>query len=554
MAAPTSASGWTNSNNAILADAVYASSTAQRVEGLNENSLSLVATGFGFTGGVGDTVNGITVQINARKSGALDGTLVVYLLNSGTPVGSSKTIALAAGAATFVLGGATDNWGAGFTGANIGNLQVGAYVAPGGTANGSVTGEVDWIDANVTSMDTTPDAFLFTDQNPVATATMVTSNTVTITGISAPTTITVSGDASSQWEKNASGDWSNLSGTVSNNDVVRVRHVSASNNGGVVNTTATIGGVSDTFTSTAQVSDTTPDAFSFAGQTGAEPGVQYISNTVTITGINAAAAASVSGGGWYKNGVYQGTTAGTVVNGDQVAVNGTASATFGASVTTTLTIGGVAGGFTITTRAADTTPNPFAFTDQSGVAVSTVITSDVVTVAGIEQAAAVSVSGGEYEINGSGTWVTLPGTINNGQTIRVRHTSSAILNASVNTTLTIGGVSDTFTSTTVGADSTPDAFSFAAATQQHPGRLIESANATITGINVSVGVTCSAGADVSINGGAYSTTGTITNGQTVKVRVRSSVVSGQTVTATVTIGGVTGSFTVTTVRSQQPDF
>jgi hypothetical protein len=235
-------------------------------------------------------------------------------------------------------------------------------------------------------------------------------------------------------------------------------------------------------------------------------------------------------------------------------VKATSNAAFGGSTTATLTIGGVNGNFVINTRAADTTPNAFAFTDQSGVAQSTVIVSDVVTVGGIEAAANVTITGGEYEINGSGTWVTGAGTINNGQTIRVRHTSSASLSASVNTTLTIGGVSDTFTSTTVGADSTPNVFSFTAAVRKNPGRTIASNAVAISGINVAVGVTASAGAEVSINGGAYSTTGTITNGQTVAVRVRSSVVPGQTVIATVTIGGVSGNFSVTTARSPQQDF
>lgn len=99
----------------------------------------------------------------------------------------------------------------------------------------------------------------------------------------------------------------------------------------------------------------------------------------------------------------------------------------------------------------DTTPDQFTFTDQSGVDVSTEITSAAITVTGIDAAADITVSGGTYDINGSGTFTADPGTVNNGDTVRARHTSSASNSTSVNTIVTVGGVSDTFTSTTIGA-------------------------------------------------------------------------------------------------------
>lgn len=109
------------------------------------------------------------------------------------------------------------------------------------------------------------------------------------------------------------------------------------------------------------------------------------------------------------------------------------------------------GAFTrIQDAASDTTPNAFSISDKSGVARSTVITSDAFTPTGYDAAAAISVSGGEYELDASGSWVSTPGTINPGQSVRVRHTSSASYLTATNTTLTIGGVSDIFTSITQG--------------------------------------------------------------------------------------------------------
>jgi hypothetical protein len=104
-------------------------------------------------------------------------------------------------------------------------------------------------------------------------------------------------------------------------------------------------------------------------------------------------------------------------------------------------------------QATDTTPDAFTFTDLTGVPLSTVQTSNAVTVNGITAPAAISIVGGEYELNSSGTWSSSsPTTVANGDTVRVRHTSAATPSTAVDTTLTIGGVSDTFTSTTLGPD------------------------------------------------------------------------------------------------------
>lgn len=97
--------------------------------------------------------------------------------------------------------------------------------------------------------------------------------------------------------------------------------------------------------------------------------------------------------------------------------------------------------------AADTTPDAFSFVDQTNVALSTQITSAAITVAGINSPADITVTGGTYSVNG-GAFTAAPGTVNNGDTVTARHTSSAALSTATDTVVTIGGVSDTFTSTT----------------------------------------------------------------------------------------------------------
>lgn len=56
--------------------------------------------------------------------------------------------------------------------------------------------------------------------------------------------------------------------------------------------------------------------------------------------------------------------------------------------------------------------------------------------------------GGEYRI-GDGAWTSAPGTITNGQTVRVRQTSAVNYATTTTATLTIGGVSADFVLTTV---------------------------------------------------------------------------------------------------------
>ena len=96
---------------------------------------------------------------------------------------------------------------------------------------------------------------------------------------------------------------------------------------------------------------------------------------------------------------------------------------------------------------ADTTPEAFTFTDQTGVALNTTITSNAVTVSGINTASAVSITGGEYSINGK-AYTSTAGTVNNGDTVTVQLTSSSSYLTTVNSILTIDGVSDTFSVTT----------------------------------------------------------------------------------------------------------
>lgn len=98
-------------------------------------------------------------------------------------------------------------------------------------------------------------------------------------------------------------------------------------------------------------SDSTPDAFSFAGKTGVELSTETASDAVTLTGFNVPAAISVVGGTYsVNNGAYV-STGSTVNSGDRVTVKVTSSNAGSTDATATLTVGGVSAPFTVRTKA-----------------------------------------------------------------------------------------------------------------------------------------------------------------------------------------------------------
>jgi VWFA-related protein len=103
---------------------------------------------------------------------------------------------------------------------------------------------------------------------------------------------------------------------------------------------------------------------------------------------------------------------------------------------------------TVSFNRCDTTPDDFNFTNANNVQINTVVTSNEVTIVGIDTPAAISVTGGEYSIGCGNTFTSAPGTIAFNETVCVRHTSAASYDTTSETVLIIGGVSENFMSTT----------------------------------------------------------------------------------------------------------
>ncbi|MEW6445748.1 MAG: S8 family peptidase [Pseudomonadota bacterium] len=199
--------------------------------------------------------------------------------------------------------------------------------------------------------------------------------------------------------------------------------------------------------------DSVPDAFGFASRNDVALATLVTSEAITPGGFNAPATIRVSGGEYSLGCAVGGFTslAGTIGKGQTVCVRHLSASSEQTATTTTLTIGGVQGSFTSTTTAADTTPDAFAFPPVSNVSPGSVVTSSTITVSGITAAAPIGIVNGEYSLGCGSAFTSSPGQVQNGQSLCVRHTASSAYGASVTSTLTVGGVSAGFTSTTQAA-------------------------------------------------------------------------------------------------------
>ncbi|MFL0799630.1 MAG: hypothetical protein K6L80_04205 [Agarilytica sp.] len=307
--------------------------------------------------------------------------------------------------------------------------------------------------------------------------------------------------------------------------------------------------------------DTTPDSFSFTAEAAVEPGEQVESASVTITGIDSAAAISISGGEYRVNGGSYTSGSGTVSNGQSVQVRLTASSEFSSDASLTLTIGGVSGTYTVTTLAQDITPASYEFAARSDVAPSSQQDTIATPISDLNDAAPISISNGEYAIDG-GAFTSEDGLISNNQEVIVRVTASSLFSTGATATLSIGPAGATvdaaFTVTTLAQDITPTSYEFAARSDVALSSQQDTIATPISDLNDAAPISISNG-EYAIDGGAFtSEDGLISNNQEVIVRVTASPLFSTAATATLSIGPegatVDGTFTVTTLdRDDTPE-
>jgi len=391
---------------------------------------------------------------------------------------------------------------------------------PTGSLSSTVTVEMDLPDSD-------PDLFTFDGVQSAALSTTYTSNTVTISGIE--TSVTVQASNGAQTSVNG-GTFSTANKTISNGQTLRVRMVSSGNYNTAKTTTVQVGSSSATWTITtltepAQI----PNTFSFNDVQDAGLNTTITSNEVTITGITQSVPVSAPTNGFESsvNGGTFSTAEKTITNGQTLRLRYTTTGNTGETASTIITVGGSPNvPWNVTNQGtADTDPNYFFFDDVDDAAASSLITSSPVLIDGINVPTQVTATNGAEIRVASGSWVagSTGTTISNGQNLRVRITSSADPGGVVETDVTVGSLSDTFTVTTTTAnDTTPDPFYFADRDNQPPNTYIESNVIVLQGITSPSNVVVTGGQFSKNDGTGWSTfaaTGQVNNGDQFKVRI-----------------------------------
>ncbi|SMF30336.1 hypothetical protein SAMN02745866_01967 [Alteromonadaceae bacterium Bs31] len=207
--------------------------------------------------------------------------------------------------------------------------------------------------------------------------------------------------------------------------------------------------------------------------------------------------------------------------------------------------GGSNGPKTTPTPIPDTTPNSFTFTAQTDQPVSTQVESNAVTIAGINQAVAISVEGGEYSI-ADADFTAAAGTIRSGQTLVLRGLSSSEFETESTVTVRISSVSRSFSITTAVQDVTPNEFDLGITTNAALGSEVLSAGFPVRGITGAVPVSILGGTYTIDGGTPTSEAGTIEAEQEIQVQVQAAPGFLAEVVATLTVGDFTETFSVTT--------
>lgn len=147
--------------------------------------------------------------------------------------------------------------------------------------------------------------------------------------------------------------------------------------------------------------DATPDTFTLSDITDANLSTQYISNTISVTGINTDASISISGGSMSINNAAFSTGSTTVSQWDTVRVQLISADTSDTVVWATLNIWSVTDTFTVRTFVADTTPDTFTFSPVVWADLATSYTSNTIIVSWLNTQVPISITGvwAEYRIS-----------------------------------------------------------------------------------------------------------------------------------------------------------
>jgi predicted acyl esterase len=191
-----------------------------------------------------------------------------------------------------------------------------------------------------------------------------------------------------------------------------------------------------------------PTPFTFIERTGVATAAVVTSEAKTVTGFTGTLAVSVSGGlnPQYKvgSGTYT-SNPGLISAGQTLTVRHTSASTANTATVTTVTVGDYSTPFKSVTGSTDRTPDAFDFGTVLNTFPNTFVESPVKVLTGFNIGVAITAGpGAQYRIEG-GSWTNAQGTLLPGQSLQMRHLTSANELAYTKTYVTVGAVTGYFT-------------------------------------------------------------------------------------------------------------
>ncbi len=286
--------------------------------------------------------------------------------------------------------------------------------------------------------DSTPDAFEFENQYDVEPHQIVESAPVVISGINAPTTVSVEHGE----YKIRNRDWTSEDGLIETGWSLTLRGTSGDHTE-ENNISVTVGNMMGTFRIKTKPTDPdyVVDNFDFGYKIDQNLSDSVESDEIIVSGINREVTISIENGLYSINGGGYTDEEGTIEAGNSIRIQQQSSSEFSTKTVTTLSIGEVNGTFETITTVKDKTPELFSFDTQMSVATNSDILSNTITIRGINVPLPISVTNGS--IMGGVT------TINNNETISILQHSSTQQGEVTVSTLTVGTISASFTTKTV---------------------------------------------------------------------------------------------------------
>jgi hypothetical protein len=420
--------------------------------------------------------------------------------------------------------------------------------------------------------DITPEPFFFPEVDNASPATQYTSEKVQIFGITGGVVSTLIGNNAQVRTCNANdpdtcGTWGQ-SATIFNEGYVQVRFTTGNDFFTTYRANVTIGNVTSFFNvNTGEPPDNNPAPFTIpnkidqAVNTLIESDIVYVSGInvpVNITATNGAQISICTPSGacnTYQNSPRQ------ISNGQGFKIRLLSSPDNLTSVFTDVILGtGTSVEWEVrTVKSFDITPIGFIFTDLNNRPLNTLVNSNTRTIQGIDTSIVATVTGGASVILNANTanpilpvGNTTTFTVSNLDSIQLKYTTSGINGEAKQFVVTVGTYSTTWTVTNEGQLGTsPTPFLFTPILATGPGVFTDSEIITITGLGQTVSIFSTGGGLISINGGSFqaltiSNPGTVSNGSTIRVRLRSSEIEAFSVTTNVYVGSYNTPFSVTT--------